>query len=90
MGKFEERGLDAKEIEFRRTAQLVFQHLKPSHRRLTYAMVLDVMRKARKKTWSQEEMEINLKKMISMRKKRLQRRLKESALNASKIPQSAS
>lgn len=85
MGKFEKRGLDDKEIEFRRTAQAVFKALEPEHKRLTYAMVLDVMRKARRKNWSQPEMEAALKAMLSMRKKRLHRRIKESATNAPKV-----
>ena len=86
MGKFEKRGLDEKEVEFRRAAQNVFQSLKPTHKKLTYAMVLDVMRKARKKNWSPNEMEQALKKMLTMRRKRLTRRYKESA-NAPKIQQ---
>lgn len=85
MGKFEKRGLDEEEVKFRRTAQNVFQTLQPTNKKLTYAMVLDVMRKARKKNWSPDDMENALKRMLTLRKKRLNKRFKESALKCSHV-----
>lgn len=78
MGKYEKRGLEPKEIEFRKAAQSTFAALKGTYKRLTYCMVLHVMRQGRKKDWTQERMAEAMKGLIRIRSKRLSRRIKKS------------
>lgn len=78
MGKYEKRGLDPKEIEFRRVAQKAFATLRVRYKKLSYCMVLYIMRQSRKKDWTQERMEEALKGLIRMRSKRLTRRIRKS------------
>lgn len=80
MGRYEKRGLDPKEIEFRRAAHKAFAALRDHYKRLSYCMVLHVMRQSRKKNWTQERMIEGLKGLIRMRSKRLTRRINKSVI----------
>ena len=91
MGKYEKRGLEPKEIEFRKAARKAFTALRGTYKRLTYCMVLHVMRQSRKKDWTQERTMEAMKGLIRLRSKRLTRRIKKSAKQCSRdttIPKS--